>query len=90
MTTKTYYKNPQFNLRISQDLKDAVAKSAKESGRSINAEINYRLQKSLKNEYQVSQITDSLSDMDSSGKTKDEFIDFLLNMLQTYKNNDKQ
>jgi len=37
----------QFNLRIPEELKDKVKGAAKESGRSINAEAQYRLEKSF-------------------------------------------
>lgn len=37
----------QFNLRIPATLKDKVKDAAKESGRSINAEAQYRLEESF-------------------------------------------
>lgn len=37
----------QFNLRIPEELKDKVKDAAKESGRSINAEAQYRLEQSF-------------------------------------------
>ena len=37
--------DPQFNLRIPQELKDQIEKSAKDDGRSINAQAVYLLQK---------------------------------------------
>ena len=39
--------DPQFNLRIPQELKDQIEKSAKDDGRSINAQAVYLLQKGL-------------------------------------------
>ena len=42
--------DPQFNLRIPIELKQQVENAAKESGRSINAEAVFRLEKSFKNE----------------------------------------
>lgn len=39
--------NIQFNLRVPQELKDRVEDAAKRSGRSINAEAAYRLDKGL-------------------------------------------
>ena len=39
----------QFNLRIPEELKDKVRDAAKESGRSINAEAQYRLEQSFNN-----------------------------------------
>lgn len=40
--------NIQFNLRVPQELKDRVEEAAKRSGRSINAEAAYRLDKGLR------------------------------------------
>lgn len=40
----------QFNLRIPSVLKEKVKDAAKESGRSINAEAQYRLEKSFETE----------------------------------------
>lgn len=37
----------QFNLRIPDELKERVKSAAKESGRSINAEAQYRLEESF-------------------------------------------
>lgn len=39
--------DPQFNLRVPTELKQKVEGAAKESGRSINAEAVYRLEKSF-------------------------------------------
>lgn len=39
--------DPQFNLRVPVELKQKVEEAAKESGRSINAEAVYRLEKSF-------------------------------------------
>lgn len=39
--------NIQFNLRVPQELKDKIEEAAKRSGRSINAEAAYRLEKGL-------------------------------------------
>lgn len=38
----------QFNLRIPSELKERVKRAAEQSGRSINAEAQYRLEKSFK------------------------------------------
>ena len=40
--------NIQFNLRVPQELKDRIEEAAKRSGRSINAEAAYRLDKGLR------------------------------------------
>lgn len=40
----------QFNLRIPSILKDKVKQAALESGRSINAEAQYRLEKSFEHD----------------------------------------
>lgn len=42
--------DPQFNLRISQELKDRLDIEAKKAGRSITQEIIKRLEKSLSEE----------------------------------------
>ena len=39
--------DPQFNVRMPADLKEKIDEAAKENGRSMNAEIVYRLQKSI-------------------------------------------
>ncbi len=39
--------NIQFNLRVSQELKDKIEEASKRSGRSINAEAAYRLERGL-------------------------------------------
>ncbi len=42
--------DPQFNVRMPADLKEKIEEAAKENGRSMNAEIVYRLQRSLDEE----------------------------------------
>lgn len=44
--------DPQFNLRVPIELKEKVEAAAKKSGRSINAEAVYRLEKGLQEEEQ--------------------------------------
>lgn len=44
--------DPQFNVRMPADLKEKIEEAAKENGRSMNAEIVYRLQRSIE-DYQV-------------------------------------
>ena len=39
--------DPQFNLRMSQDLKDKISERAKRNGRSLNAEIIKMLEEAL-------------------------------------------
>ena len=39
--------DPQFNVRMPADLKEKIEEAAKKNGRSMNAEIVYRLQQSL-------------------------------------------
>ena len=39
--------DPQFNVRMPADLKEKIEESAKENGRSMNAEIVYRLHRSI-------------------------------------------
>ena len=43
-------RDPQFNVRIPAELKQAIEDAAKENNRSINSEIVYRLQQSFENE----------------------------------------
>lgn len=43
--------DPQFNLRIPQELKDQIEKSAKDDGRSINAQAVHLLQIGLDNNH---------------------------------------
>jgi len=40
----------QFNLRIPEELKEKIKQAATESGRSINAEAQYRLEESFSEE----------------------------------------
>ena len=40
--------DPQFNVRMPADLKEKIEEAAKENGRSMNAEIVYLLQRSIK------------------------------------------
>lgn len=40
--------NIQFNLRVPQELKDRIEEAAKRTGRSINAEAAYRLDRGLR------------------------------------------
>lgn len=40
-------RDPQFNVRIPAELKQAIEEAAKENNRSINSEIVYRLQQSF-------------------------------------------
>lgn len=42
-------RDPQFNVRIPAELKQAIEEAAKENNRSINSEIVYRLQQSFEN-----------------------------------------
>lgn len=41
---------PQFNLRMPDELRAAIEQSAQQNGRSINAEIMHRLERSFQNE----------------------------------------
>ena len=42
--------DPQFNVRMPADLKEKIEEAAKENGRSMNAEIVYRLQRSIEDD----------------------------------------
>lgn len=48
--------DPQFNLRIPQELKEQIEKSAKDDGRSVNAQAVHLLQIGLKNQKPSTQI----------------------------------
>ena len=43
--------DPQFNVRMPADLKEKIEEAAKKNGRSMNAEIVYRLQQSIEDGY---------------------------------------
>ena len=43
--------DPQFNVRMPADLKEKIEDAAKKNGRSMNAEIVYRLQQSIEDGY---------------------------------------
>lgn len=49
----------QFNLRIPAALKDKVKDAAKESGRSINSEAQYRLEQSFNQPY-IDTVSDAI------------------------------
>ena len=51
--------NIQFNLRLPQELKDRIEEAAKRTGRSINAEAAYRLDRGLRPQVRP---TDYMSD----------------------------
>ncbi|AWY19961.1 Arc family DNA-binding protein [Moraxella bovis] len=60
--------DPQFNLRIPQELKEQIEKSAKDDGRSVNAQAVHLLQVGLENRQQKPptqyiDITDALTDI---------------------------
>lgn len=50
---------PQFNIRMPQELKDSIVSAAKENGRSINSEIVFRLQKSFAYDDELKDIDDA-------------------------------
>lgn len=60
--------DPQFNLRIPQELKDQIEKSAKDDGRSINAQAVYLLQKGLQPTDQTDLLTQILTEIQSIKK----------------------
>lgn len=56
-------------LRLPRGLHEAIHKAAKESGRTMNAEIVYRLQQSFEHEDDDDSLTyDDISDSDLSGE----------------------
>ena len=59
---------PQFNLRIPQELKDQIEKSAKDDGRSINAQAVYLLQKGLQPSDQTNLLTQILTEIQAIKK----------------------
>lgn len=60
--------DPQFNLRIPQELKDQIEKSAKDDGRSINAQAVYLLQKGLQPSDQTNLLTQILTEIQAIKK----------------------
>ena len=60
--------DPQFNLRIPQELKDQIEKSAKDDGRSINAQAVYLLQKGLQPSDQTTLLTQILTEIQAIKK----------------------
>lgn len=69
----------QFNLRIPAILKDRVKDAAKESGRSINGEAQYRLEQSFENHNNKDQEIELLKEMNQD-RSKD--IQKLLDMVE--------
>lgn len=49
--------DPQFNLRVPQELKQLVEDAAKKSGRSINAEAVFRLEQSFTQDKKLLEIS---------------------------------
>ncbi|EAQ9807299.1 Arc family DNA-binding protein [Salmonella enterica] len=45
--------DPQLRVRIPQDLKDLLEKSAKDNDRTLTAEITRRLRKSLEDDFAI-------------------------------------
>ena len=64
--------DPQFNLRIPQELKDQIEKSAKDDGRSINAQAVYLLQKGLQPSDQTNLLTQILTEIQAIKKATNE------------------
>ena len=60
--------DPQFNLRIPQELKDQIEKSAKDDGRSINAQAVYLLQKGLQPSDQTNLLPQILTEIQAIKK----------------------
>lgn len=85
MTTQT---EPQYKLRLSEELRDKIKESAKAHNRSMNADIVARLESSFAiNETYFpgyipgydSGVRHTISDelFDGTGLTKEEFIEFV-------------
>lgn len=69
----------QFNLRVPKELKDKIDKASAESGRSINAEAVYRMERSFIQE-ELSVPMNVMFDDDwfeATGLTKEEFGSFV-------------
>ena len=62
----------QFNLRLKPEIKDQLADHARQSGRSLNAEINHRLE-------------NSLSQQDNDPGDLDDFLEKLKALIETGK-----
>lgn len=63
--------DPQVRLRMPQDLKDWVAKKAYESGRSLNAEIVFRLAEDKKREAEPASAPGKASNRGSRNERKE-------------------
>ena len=71
-----------YNLRLSQELKDKIAESAKELNRSMNADIVARLEqsfeKSINTEYEVNDLRELLKQSIENNKKYFQMIEELL------------
>lgn len=54
---------PAFSLRMEDELRDKLEKQAKRNGRTLTSELNYRLNRSLANEYSASDVDHLKSSM---------------------------
>lgn len=74
---------PPFGVRMPQELKVKIEEAAKKAGRSINAEIVYRLQKSIEDEQQNQ---DAISTTIFETTKNDDFASLInkLNLLGAY------
>ncbi|EGR4278421.1 Arc family DNA-binding protein [Vibrio cholerae] len=52
------YKNPQYQLRMAPELKEKIQERADKAGRSLHAEIIYRLEKSIEGDLQLEDLTE--------------------------------
>lgn len=78
----------QFNLRIPEELKDKVKDAAKESGRSINAEAQYRLEQSFTRHISATEIVENIKDI--SGSLAAENFIAILKVAEDHENLNKR
>lgn len=84
--------NIQFNLRVPQELKDRIEEAAKRTGRSINAEAAYRLDRGLRPQvrppdYLTDYYRDTETDHDDSvyeqtGLTEEDIGKYIIKVIE--------
>lgn len=53
------YKNPQYQLRMSPELKEQIQARADKACRSLHSEIIFRLEKSIEGEVNIEELTEA-------------------------------
>lgn len=70
--------DPQFRIRLPTDLKEKIEGSAKENGRSLNAEIVHRLGLSFINDIPADQLISAVDAVQIAQKAKEELVQTIL------------